>query len=212
VRCARSPVKVWAGYPGVGLSSVMERLLDLARGLRDDAEEWCEDKSALVRAPLYLYLVYAGVRHLVDPMYRSWFAGITLAFHEIGHLFFSAFGHTMMLLGGSLFQLLIPTLAATYLLFRQRDWFGLVVCLSWLAFAEWELATYVADASREQLALVGFSGSPEHDWSSLLTQWRLLNHDDAIALVIRVAAFATWAFSTAFGAWLLWRMFRSERT
>jgi len=187
----------------------MGRLGELWHALRDDAEEWCETRSWPARAPLYLYLFYAGVRHLLDPMYRSWFAGVTLAFHEMGHLFFAFFGHTLALLGGSIFQLLIPTAAALYLLFRQRDWFGLTVCFAWLAFAEWELATYVADASREQLALVGFSGNPEHDWSSLLTQWRLLNHDDTIAAVIRVIAFATWGVAMALGAWLLLRMFRS---
>jgi hypothetical protein len=124
-------------------------------GLLDDARDWSESRSPWARLPLLLYLMYAGVRHLLDPMYRSWFAGLTLVLHELGHLFFSAFGQTLMLLGGSLTQLAAPALVAAYLLFFQRDWFGLSVGVSWLSFSTFELATYVDDANKNQLALVG---------------------------------------------------------
>jgi hypothetical protein len=175
---------------------------------RDDAETWSEGRSAMLRIPLLVYLGYAGVRHLVDPMYRSWFGGITLVFHEMGHLLFMWFGNTMMLLGGSIMQLVVPAAAAGYLLVKQRDYFGFAVGGAWLSFSMWELALYVWDAARESLPLVGFGDHPQHDWGTLLTNWHLLNHCDTFAFLLRVLALATWAASMALGAWLCWRMLK----
>jgi hypothetical protein len=175
-----------------------------------DAELWCTGRSPWLRAPLLAYLAYAGVRHMLEPMYRSWFAGITLAFHELGHLVFAALGDTMHLLGGSLMQLLVPLAAGWYLLLRQGDYFGFAVGGAWLSFSLWELALYIWDAAREQLPLVGFSDDPEHDWGTLLTRWHLLNSCDAIAFGVRAFAFITWLSSIALGAWLLWVMFRTR--
>lgn len=192
------------------MSDLRDRVRDFAEFLRDDARDWAMGRSAPVRLPLLLYLVYAGVRHSFDPMYRTWFSGITLAFHEMGHLFFMAFGRTLMFLGGSIMQLFVPLAAGAYLLLRQRDWFGVSVCGAWLAYSEWEMATYMGDAVKEELGLIGFSGNPEHDWAALFGQWRLLSHCEAIATTVRVGAFATWAASMALGGWLCWEMWKTR--
>jgi hypothetical protein len=189
----------------------MSRVADIVRAARDDAEEWCEGKSFAPRAALLAYLVYAGVRHIIDPLYRSWFAGITLIVHEIGHFIFAGFGRTMTILGGTIMQLLVPLFAAVYLLLRQRDYFGLAVCGGWLSFSLWDMATYVGDARREALPLVGFGDNPGHDWSTLLTQWHVLNHAETFATAVRVGAFGCWALSMALGAWLCFRMWRLAR-
>lgn len=195
----------------MALDDLTRRARDVVEALRDDAEEWCEGKSPWLRAALAIYLAYAGVRHVADPFYRSWFAGITLVFHEMGHIVFAPLGNTLMLLGGSIMQLLVPAAAALYLLFRQRDWFGLTVSQSWLAFSTWELATYIDDANKEQLPLVSLGGVPEHDWSTLLTQWHMLNACETIAMATRGVAFLAWAPAIAFAGWLLYRMARHGR-
>lgn len=192
------------------IDDARERVVGVLGSVRDDARDWAEGRHALLRLPLLAYLMYAGVRHVIDPMYRSWFAGITLVFHEMGHIVFAPFGRTLMLLGGTIFQLAIPLIAGLYLWLRQRDYFGGAVGAAWLAFSAWEMATYVGDANKEQLALVGFSDNPEHDWSSPLTGWRLLNHCDTIASVVRVGALLTWGGAMALGLWLCWQMYRSR--
>ncbi|MCC6900801.1 MAG: hypothetical protein IT377_17615 [Polyangiaceae bacterium] len=186
-------------------------LRDTLEGLIDDARDWSDSRSPWARLPLLLYLVYAGVRHLFDPMYRSWFGGLTLVLHELGHLLFSAFGQTLMLLGGSLTQLAAPTLVAVYLLLFQRDWFGLSVGVSWLSFSTFELATYVDDANKNQLALVGMGDKVLHDWDTLLTQWHLLNHCGTFAFALRALATLAMVAAFALGGWLLYRMARSDR-
>jgi hypothetical protein len=182
------------------------RLWGFVEDRKLDAELWCDGRSPWLRLGLLAYLVYAGVRHLLEPTYRSWFAGITLAFHELGHMVSVGLGHTMNMLAGSVMQLIVPLAAAIYLLLRQGDFFGLAVGSSWLAFSLWELALYISDASREQLALVGFSDQPEHDWSYLLTHWHLLNSCDTIAFWVRACALVTWVTAIALGGWLCWRM------
>jgi hypothetical protein len=187
------------------------RVRDFAESVRDDALEWCQGKSPWGRALLAVYLAYAGIQHIANPLYRSWFGGITLAFHEMGHIVFSPFGRTLMLLGGSVMQLFIPLAAAIYLLVRQRDWFGLAVGQSWLAFSAWEVATYIDDANKEQLPLVSMGGMPEHDWSTLLTQWHMLNSCETIATATRGVAFLLWASAMTASGWLLWHMVRARR-
>ncbi len=186
------------------------RMWDWLRDHQLEAELWSEEKSVPLRALLLFYLAYAGMQHLFDPMYRSWFAGITLAFHEMGHIVFAGLGNTMMLLGGSIFQVVIPASAALYLLFRQGDYFGFAVGTSWLSFALWELATYIWDANRDELPLVGFGDHPQHDWGTLLTQWGVLNHCATFASAVRVIATVTWAAAMVLGAWLCWRIWLSR--
>ena len=185
---------------------VQAHLAEWVRGHRAEAELWCEGKSPWLRLGLLAYLLYAGIQHLLEPLFRSWFAGITLIFHEMGHILFAGLGHTMMLLGGSILQLAVPLAAASYLLMRQRDYFGLAVGGAWLSFATWEMATYIYDAAREELPLVGFGDDPQHDWGTLLTQWGILNSCDTIAAGVRLTATVIWAGSIVLGGWLCWRM------
>ena len=187
-----------------------ERTIDWFAGLREDAEEWTTGRSAPWRLPLLAYLIYAGVRHLADPLYRSWFAGITLIFHEMGHMLFSMMGHTLLFLGGTILQIVVPLAAGAQLLFRQRDYYGVAVCGGWLSFSLWDIATYVSDANKENLPLVAMGDNCKHDWATLLTEWRVLNYCDTFASVIRVLAFVAWAGSMAAALWLCFLMWKSR--
>jgi len=188
---------------------------DVVEMLARDARSWASGRSPWLRAALLSYLAYAGARHVeagVRGEYRSWFAGITLAFHELGHLVLAPFGRTMMLLGGSLFQVLIPIAAGVYLLLRQHDWFGLPVAGVWLATSLFELSSYVDDANRNNLPLVGMGDNVIHDWDALLTEHHLLNHAQTFAGLIRASAIGALALSIALGLWLLFAMVPPPRT
>jgi len=189
---------------------------ELAIDLFEDARAWSEEgeKIAAWRIFVLTYFAYAGLRHIfASPPedYSDWFKGITLVFHEMGHILFLPFGRTMTVLGGSLNQLIVPIAAGAYLLIKQRDYFGAVFAKAWLALSLWDLAVYVGDAASENLPLVSMgSGEPHHDWATLLTQWNLLNHDGQIAAGIRVVAVITWLGALAFGTWLCILMLRAK--
>lgn len=185
--------------------SLRDRLDDL----RADLDLWIEERDGFVARGLLLgYLAYGLVRHVADPLYRTWFGGITLAFHEMGHIVFIPLGRTLTIAGGSIMQLLVPAAAAVYLLKKQRDWFGFVVGLSWLSFSMFELATYVGDAARQELPLVGLGGGYHHDWSTLLTQWHLLGQCDALALGVRILAGGVGVGAIALGGYIVTRIAR----
>ncbi len=185
--------------------SLRDRIADL----RDDLDAWIDERESWIpRAALLAYLAYGFVRHIADPLYRTWFGGITLAFHEMGHIVFMPFGHTLMVAGGSIMQLLVPLAAAIYLLVKQRDWFGLVVGLAWLSFSMFELATYIGDAAREELPLVSMGGGYHHDWSMLLTQSHLIGQCNAIATGVRVLAGLVGLFAIALGGYIVVRIAR----
>lgn len=179
--------------------------------LRDDAAEWCEERSCVWRVPLLLFLAYLGFRYATNPMYGSIFSGLTLGLHEMGHVIFRPAGEWMRYAGGSLTQVTAPVIAALVLL-RQRDYFGVAVAGCWLSFGLYELATYVGDAQAMVLPLVSIGGGDtEHDWHYLLTTCNLLEFDARLATMARCFAFILLLGSLALGAWLCWLMARRAR-
>jgi hypothetical protein len=168
----------------------------------EDAREWARGRMWIPRAVLLLYFVYAFYRMLRDPENGTIFSGITLAFHEMGHLIFGFLGHFIGSLMGSGTQILIPIVVMIVFL-RQRDYFGISVGGFWLSFSLFELARYVGDARAMEQPLVGFSDDPEHDWHYLLGTLHLLPLDTTLAFFIRVFAFAIGAASITFAVWLL---------
>jgi hypothetical protein len=180
-----------------------------AQTFLEDAEDWARGKMWLPRAILLLYFVYADVRFLRDPQSSTMFSGITLAFHEMGHLLFNFAGHFIGSLMGSGMQVLIPIIVILVFL-KQPDYFGVAVGGFWLSFSLFELANYVADARAMDLPLVGFTDDPEHDWHYLLGTMGLLRLDTTFGFLLRLTATLTGAASLALAVWLLLVMAKSK--
>ena len=97
---------------------------------------------------------------------------VNLAFHEAGHLFFSFFGSTVHILGGTLGQLLVPGALIGYFLIRRREPFAAAVCRWWFGQNFIHIAIYMADARALALPLVG---GGDHDWNELFYRWGALS-------------------------------------
>ena len=109
-----------------------------------------------------------------------------LIFHEAGHVLFSPFGRFMTVLGGSLFQVLVPVVCAIAFL-RQKDAFAAAVCTWWAGQNLLDLAPYIADARALQLVLLGGHTGAEvegHDWEYLLTALGWMQHDRTLGLAV----------------------------
>src|SRR6266508_5155120 len=74
----------------------------------DDAQTWARGRMWIPRALLLAYLMYADFRLFRDTESSTMFSGITLAFHEMGHVIFSFAGHFIGSFMGSGMQVLIP--------------------------------------------------------------------------------------------------------
>jgi hypothetical protein len=175
-----------------------------------DASDWAIGRMWLPRAVLLLYLVYADIRFLRDPLSSTMFSGITLGIHELGHVIFGFAGHFIGSLMGSGTQVLVPIIVIVIFV-RQPDYFGAAVGGFWLSFSLFELANYVGDARAMQLPLVGLSDDPEHDWHYLLSTLGLLRFDTAFAFLLRATATLMGIASLAFAVWLLIVMAKNRR-
>jgi hypothetical protein len=87
----------------------------------DDSVKWCKGKFPYFRALLLLYFVYILFRYLSNPDYNSFFNGLNLGIHELGHFIFSPFGEFMHFLGGSLTEIIFPIIGILMFYF-QKDY------------------------------------------------------------------------------------------
>ena len=147
-----------------------------------------------------LFLIYAAADRsgFLFPDY------VNLITHEGGHFFFSWFGHTIMILGGTLGELLVPLLCAVYF-FAHREPAGFAFCSFWFFENFPYIGTYMADARTLALPLVG---SGDHDWEILFGQWGLLVQDQRIGGIMRATG---WVGMLGTVAWLAWQTYSSTR-
>jgi hypothetical protein len=109
--------------------------------------------------------------------------GANLIFHEAGHIVFLLFGRFLMVLGGSLLQVLIPLLCLAVFWFKEKNRPGGAVCLWWLGTNLMDVGVYANDARDLQLFLITGGTGREvegHDWEYLLGELNLLSADHAI--------------------------------
>ncbi len=128
---------------------------------------------------------------------------VNLIVHESGHLLFGWFGPMLGLWGGTLMELLVPLALATYFILSRQT-----AGTAFSAFFFFEnflyISVYMADARAQELPLVTV-GDPEqggHDWFNIFSSLGLLQHDTAIAGVVKIAG---WIGMLATLGWLVRR-------
>ena len=139
---------------------------------------------------------------------------INVAVHEFGHMLFMPFGipvlgETMVILGGSLFQVAFPLIFGGYFALskKHRDIHAATICLWWTSTSLLGVAVYTADARARDLTLLsGLTGkeSDGHDWYNLLSQWGVLNRDLIYAGRMRAVAALMMIASIVVGLWTAW--------
>jgi hypothetical protein len=147
---------------------------------------------------------------------------IDLAVHEFGHMLFMPFGieflgHTMMILGGSLTQVVFPLIFMFYFLREhensRRDVHAAMVCLWWASMNLLSVALYCADAGPMKLMLISGGTGQEvegHDWNNLLRIWGVLHHYAGIARAMRAAAWIVCVVSIIAGVLAAWNAGRQR--
>lgn len=146
-----------------------------------------------------LWIEDPGVEYGGGPV--GWLAQVAhtvnLLFHEAGHVLLMPTGwETLILLGGTLLQLLVPALLVG-LAVRERRPGALVVVLMLLSASAYSAATYVADARARDLPLITGDDST-HDWGQLVYEiWDSPGAENPIAFVLRVLGIAAFALAIA---------------
>ena len=156
------------------------------------------------RIPLLIPLAWIFCQHLADSEFGSLFAGINLAVHEGGHLFFMWFGSDFVTVAGGTFLQCICPILTGIMFYRQRDFFAIGVACFWLGTNFAHIAPYAADARAQLLPLVStFQGAPGHDWNYLLGALGLLGRDRAIGGAFQVAGILTMGGGFLGSLWVL---------
>jgi len=133
--------------------------------------------------------------------------------HEFGHILFMPFGEFMHLLGGALFQALLPLIFGGILLLKNRDPFAAAVTLWWSAVAVIDVAPYVYDAAHPQLILLtGRTGDEgAHDFIDVLGDLGLLHRAQPIGRGVHGFGVAMLLAALGWGAYILWLQYRRRK-
>jgi hypothetical protein len=123
------------------------------------------------------------------PMQGSFLDMVDLPIHETGHLVFRIFGEFIGIAGGTLLQLIVPTVFAGYFIW-QKSYYSAAIVALWVGQSIFNVWIYASDAVVMQLMLTsGMTGAEGgfHDWNYMLDSMGLLNSTKTIAGVIRFA-------------------------
>jgi hypothetical protein len=150
---------------------------------------------SIARVAVALGIAAYGFVRLRNPEHWDLLDDVNLAIHEAGHVFFQPLGDPWVVLGGSLFQVLVPLAFVAYFLVR-RDGFAASVVLAWVAASLTNVARYIGDARAQELPLLG-GENVIHDWWYLLLEWDALASDVTIARWIRMASGLAFVVSVA---------------
>lgn len=136
----------------------------------------------------------------------SFMHDILLPIHEAGHVLFRPFGEFMMILGGSLFQLLFPLAIGIAFIVKHSDNFGAAIGFWWAGVSVVDLSPYIYDALHPQLVLIGGGTGADgpHDWIYLLIRLGQIGNAQHWGAFAHVCGGLLMLGALVWGAALLW--------
>lgn len=135
---------------------------------------WKYIKPWLGTAALLPFVIY----YTINKGQFTFIDYINLLIHEGGHGVFKIFGKFIYTLGGTLMQIIIPSMFIIYYLIKKKK-FGTQIFLVWLGENLINISVYAADARAQKLPLLG-GNKVYHDWTRLLSQTGLLEQDQLV--------------------------------
>lgn len=142
------------------------------------------NKTHSLKASGALLLAVYGIILALDVTEYRFLDRVDLVAHEAGHMLFSWFGEHLMVMGGSLGQLFVPT-AFTVYFFLRRELYSAAVTLFWIGQNLFNISVYIKDAQAMALPLVSVGGGGDaiHDWNYMLSGLGLLRHDQGVGML-----------------------------
>lgn len=148
-----------------------------------------------------------GLDYRDGEMGTSFMHNILLPIHEAGHMIFLPFGEFMNILGGSLFQILLPLICAGAFFWKNKDTFGAGIGIWWAGASLVDLAPYIYDAKEPQLILLtGTTGEDgPHDWIYLLDVFHKVQESQRYGAHVHTVGLLVMLAGLAWSAHTLWR-------
>lgn len=143
-------------------------------------------RSALLVAFAVWGVVLVALDYRTGALGQSFLHGPLLIFHEAGHVVFRLFGEWVMVLGGTLGQLVMPAVMMVALLWKTRDPFGAALAFWLFGVSILDVSPYLYDALDPQLMLLsGRTGEDGgHDWIYLLRSMGMLRRAHGLGAAV----------------------------
>jgi hypothetical protein len=144
---------------------------------------------------------------------NSYMHNINLVFHEAGHVIFRPFGWFMTILGGSLFQIIMPLIVMFTFLIKNQNAFGASVGLWWAGQSLIDITPYIDDALEQKLVLLGGRTGADapgnHDWNNILIEFNMLEKHREFATFTDTAGTLLMLLAFAWGGFILYKQYRN---
>lgn len=177
----------------------------------EEVNAWTVYLRGALLAAAAIYGVRLALMDIPDwEMSQTFMHLVLLPFHEFGHLLFRPLGEFMTLLGGTLFQVMLPLGLGAYFLTKNRDPFAGSLMLWWAAAGVMDTAPYIYDAWKPQhVLLTGRTGDTgAHDFIDVLGDLGLLHKAQPIGRAVHAFSVLLMLVALAWSAWLLVRQHR----
>jgi hypothetical protein len=167
---------------------------------------------------IFFFWGWTFIFHSVDSNYvaSSFMHNVNLVFHEAGHIIFSPFGRFVMVLGGSLSQILMPLVVIVAFLLTSRDPFGASIGLWWMGNSFMDVAPYIADARDLKLPLLGGVTGRDvedyHDWEYLLNTLHIARLDKTLGSLSHFFGALLILTAYVWGGYILYRQYKNRET
>ncbi len=139
-----------------------------------------DTKRIATLTPVFLYFIY----YIFTPREWHFIDAVNLIIHEAGHVVFMFFGEFLHILGGSIFQILLPSLFVFYF-YRQQSYFSASLLVFWVGQNIINISVYASDAIKRELPLIGGDTSG-HDWHNILSTTGLLSYTETIGNIFYI--------------------------
>jgi len=106
---------------------------------------------------------------------------IDLFIHEGGHFFFGFFGRFIYIMGGSLMQIVLPSLAIY--VFLKSSFRSLIGTLYWLGHNMINVSLYIGDAPYRRLPLIT-GDKNSHDWYQIFNMIGSMDSAETISGIV----------------------------
>jgi len=157
----------------------------------------------------YLFVFLLTSYEPAQPAFRPPFGlfvvdTINLFIHEAGHLFFKIFGRWIEIIGGSVFQVLLP--AALLAVTARQKISGIAWPAFWVGESLINVSVYIKDAPDRKLKLI--AKGLIHDWNWLLSD--NLEAAEPLAAVVWILGILIAAASIGLGVYFAIKTYRQD--
>ena len=136
---------------------------------------------------------------------------LDLIIHEAGHFVFIFFGEFIHILGGSLFQILVPIVFVIYFAIWRKEFYSASILLFWVGQNIINVARYMADSIKLELPLLG-GDNVIHDWNYILSSLHLLKYTNILSTILFDASFIVIILGAVLSTYFAWYNYSYEST